>query len=802
MGVQPPITEVTILLCRRRSCIMVYDVDPYLNSIKNNISRLTDEQKEEVRFWINLGVDIVAYYWEQRDKYKEKYSNNRIYNYDYETRLEHGFYDDGVAIITGKLRRGPHKGKWLSVLDFDSLEAFLKFAGEDLDYKKLGAITRIEYAGNLSRVHVFILSDKPFINKSKNGLEVKAGNPKKLLAFVSPSINKRMRKPYTVLGTEGIAQVTSEIYDKTFKRIANVIPGYGGGGNNAKRKYTNEIGQKILELIFPYYVENHRDHVLFGLSGLLRKSRVGLDACLELFALFPDNNDLERNRRIAEETYHKDIEDVAGYSYLKDTAMVPEDVIKEICEMLPQQQQQEGDEDTVDIVEDISEQIMAKYSFATIIETKDIWYFKDGVYVPYGGELIEREAEALYGYDLKLKVLTEVKGHIMRQTHHNLAEFDANPNIKNMQNCLYDFMKDEQMEHTPDYLSLKQIPFPYDPRALPKYFGPFLLDTLYKTDIKTLIELMAYTFYPDKPFEIITILLGTQGNNGKSVLVGLLSALHGEENISNTPLIELVENRYGLADVVGKSVNIDVELAELTEADLSKLKRLTGRQQLRVEQKNQKAYSTALIAKYWFCANKIPIIYQDSNALYKRFAIITLPNVFEIGKAREKGQPRIIDGYGIEDPNLIFKLSEPAELSGIFNILMAALRRVLKREPPQIHMNDNTIQKRKVKYQLSANPILAFGELGLDKGEDENLTPVTESSKVYKEDLYRAYKRFCTDNRLPFESDETFGKIFKKSKYYHGDDRDGSGQRRRYWMGIRIIPRYATIEENQETLQT
>jgi len=33
---------------------------------------------------------------------------------------------------------------------------------------------------------------------------------------------------------------------------------------------------------------------------------------------------------------------------------------------------------------------------------------------PDGDILIEKEAEKLYNYDLKLKDLTEIKGHIMR----------------------------------------------------------------------------------------------------------------------------------------------------------------------------------------------------------------------------------------------------------------------------------------------------------------------------------------------------------------------------------------------------
>jgi Cdc6-like AAA superfamily ATPase len=39
----------------------------------------------------------------------------------------------------------------------------------------------------------------------------------------------------------------------------------------------------------------------------------------------------------------------------------------------------------------------------------------------------------------------------------------------------------------------------------------------------------------------------------------------------------------------------------------------------------------------------------------------------------------------------------------------------------------------------------------------------TESDRVIKDDLYRAYSRFCKEKRLAVESKENFGKILKKT---------------------------------------
>jgi|SRR5215469_105851 len=177
------------------------------------------------------------------------------------------------------------------------------------------------------------------------------------------------------------------------------------------------------------------------------------------------------------------------------------------------------------IIKEVSEAIMERYRLLTIEETKEIWYYRDGVYVPGGDILIEKEAEAIYGYELANRHLVEIKGHIMRKTYHH-SDIDADINIVNLKNGLYNLQTGEFKEHSQDYLSINQAPIVYNRNAWPKRFGKFLYEVLHPSEIRTAIELMAYTFYRDNPFEIIAILFG-YGANGKGVFTGLLTTLHG-----------------------------------------------------------------------------------------------------------------------------------------------------------------------------------------------------------------------------------------------------------------------------------
>jgi phage/plasmid-associated DNA primase len=92
------------------------------------------------------------------------------------------------------------------------------------------------------------------------------------------------------------------------------------------------------------------------------------------------------------------------------------------------------------------------------------------------------------------------------------------------------------------------VPIVYNPEARPKLFFKFLHDVLYPSEIRTAIELMAYPYYRDNPFELITLLFG-YGANGKSVFTGLLTALHGAKNVSNVPLSAMFNDRFALSDL-------------------------------------------------------------------------------------------------------------------------------------------------------------------------------------------------------------------------------------------------------------
>ncbi|MDQ6863513.1 MAG: DUF5906 domain-containing protein [Thermoproteota archaeon] len=99
--------------------------------------------------------------------------------------------------------------------------------------------------------------------------------------------------------------------------------------------------------------------------------------------------------------------------------------------------------------------------------------------------------------------------------------------------------------------------------------------------------------------------------------------------------------------MANKDVNIDTELSSATIHETSILKKLTGRQPVRIERKNQRAHDATLHAKLFFSANKIPQTADESDAYFRRNVVISFANKFE-DKA---------------DPDLLGKLTTHEEMS-------------------------------------------------------------------------------------------------------------------------------------------
>ena len=450
------------------------------------------------------------------------------------------------------------------------------------------------------------------------------------------------------------------------------------------------------------------------------------------------------------------------------------------------------------VVWETAEHIMAMYHIATIFETGDMLYFKDGRHVMGAERIIEEEAFALFQYDARSYMIEEIKKAIRRQTYHELPEFDADPNIINIKNGLWHIKEKTLTPHTPDYLSLNQKKdVTYNPNAPCPKFEDFLNDVLYPSQVKTMKQCAAYSFYRDTPHEIYVIQVG-HGNNGKTKMNNVMIKLHGEDNVSFVALNDITtkSDKFALADLEGKDLNIDDEPSKGIITDIGLIKKLTGNQKVRVQQKFVKAHDARLHAKLWFSTNEIPDIADNSVGRFRREVVIMYPYTFKPNP--DPNNPMEKE----EDPYIEEKLTTEEELSGIFNMLMDELHDILYKQNKRVYIDMQYIEARKKHREILKRPIEFFVDEVIDLYHS-----TYDDDSVRKDNLFKIYEQFCRVNNLNPISSVEFGRslvrVIGKDRLQDGREKDKdpvTKKRPTIWKGIKVKPKW--LDEDQRLRQS
>ena len=677
-------------------------------------------------------------------------------NYDFKSKLEAGEYDNGIAIRTGRTITGKNAAYSIAI-DFDGWDAVREWFGNWERVESLSQKTLIEWHKNIAKIHVLFFSNEDIPNRKiqikDSLLEVRCEHQ---ALFVSPSYHKEGNQ-YVPLGTKEITILNEQQVFNLKAKIESLCRGYMSDEN--KIEYTK-------------WLEDPANYSKLGVGQGRHNALVHLGTAYfyRWKAEWADLTDGQRkvkleewNSKLAVPKPQEEVDKI--WRWIVDHH-------KSIRDEGRQKRAQEEKEQNDQIIADATEAILGMYNFVTIEENDAIYYYENGRYTAGGEVLIKVTCWDLYGYELNIRMRTEIREYLKSRSYHKLSEFDVDLNVINLENGLYDVRSDTLKPHTPEYLSMNQIPLIYVHGAKPQLFGKFLSEVLYPGEIRTIVELMAYTFHRDNPFEVIVILQG-DGSNGKSIVFGVLTGLHGSSNVSNASLKTLIDRPFGLFDLLGKNCNLDAELSSGKIEDTAILKKITGRQLFRVEQKNQKAFDAKIYAKMWLSANTVPSSADQTDAWFRRNVIIAFPNKFDINEDLERGIRKL-------DPNLIYKLTTPEELSGIFNVMMMALKRIIKNKA--ISIPQKSIEQRRIRYEMAADPIGGFLEEAIDEDSDED-------DRTTKDVMYAAYLEFCKMYELNGGTKDAFSKLMKK---HHKEDKSIRYEKKVYrvWIGMKLTEQY------------
>ena len=382
----------------------------------------------------------------------------------------------------------------------------------------------------------------------------------------------------------------------------------------------------------------------------------------------------------------------------------------------------------------LAEHILQEDSY--LVERGSLFVYLNGVYRESGVDYIKRNALRLLETYYRDNRGKEVAAYIKTKLWTEEQMLDVDSKYINVKNGLIDFSYDppKLIPHTPDYKTEIQLPIMYDPHADCPRAKQFFSDVLHSDCLELVEEIFGYFMIPDTRMQK-AFLLKSLGESGKSVFLFLLTKFLGEENTSNETLQDLSENRFRVANLAGKLANIFADIPNRPIEDSDTFKTLVAGDWKAAEKKHQTPFKFKNKARLIFSCNEIPRSRDNTHGFFRRWIILDFPNTFA------EGDPK-------RDPNLLSKISTQPELSGLLNLAIIGLQRLLKRgsfiTPP-------SSEKELAEYKLANDSAKAF----------LNETIYFDSSrKILRVALYEYYKDYCHENELkPFSAQNFYKKV-------------------------------------------
>ena len=315
--------------------------------------------------------------------------------------------------------------------------------------------------------------------------------------------------------------------------------------------------------------------------------------------------------------------------------------------------------------------------------------YASGVFRRDGGIVVEHLAASVLGDAYRDNRRAETAACIRATTHTDPTKANKHPELINVANGMLNWRTGELLPHDPKYLSTIQIPASFDPSAMCPEIDDFLLTTLPADCIDLALEWFGYCLTLTAK-HCKSLMVTGPASNGKSTLLGLLGAFVGQDNTTNIPLHQLDEHRFKRAMLQNKLVNIFADLDQRALKQSGYFKLIVSGDSIDAERKHQHPFTFTPFCKLVFSANKMPASYDRSPAFYRRWLIIPFPNTFEGAAA---------------DPDKLAKITTPSELSGLLNKAIGRLRTL---EARRFFAEPETVQTAMASYKLTADSMVAF----------------------------------------------------------------------------------------------
>lgn len=124
-------------------------------------------------FWYyDIGVNVIPANTKEKQIYENwlQWQEQSIPSEVHESRKKAGYYNKGIAIMLGKIWRGPYKDKYLTAIDLDNKKAIDEFCRDGLEELKQKTI--VEQTSDPDKAHIYFIIDREISNKTSDKVDI------------------------------------------------------------------------------------------------------------------------------------------------------------------------------------------------------------------------------------------------------------------------------------------------------------------------------------------------------------------------------------------------------------------------------------------------------------------------------------------------------------------------------------------------------------------------------------------------------------------------------------------------------
>jgi hypothetical protein len=485
----------------------------------------------------------------------KQYQNSPIPQWQHEQWVKDGAFAKGMAAIPGRTwHRKGKLGQYLISLDADKREAIDAICtrnGKTISLQELAQKFLVEqHKDDPDKAHIYFYSPTPFPKKSADStlcLEIK-GLGEHGIVFCSPSIHKDGCQ-YEIIGTNQPIALNDIQARELIQHLDQICIKYGISYLDKVSRLDTALKSMAKSLEVNHNIripagQRHTTLISLADSLLFNHNHLagGKNRVDELRSFFDQINDELCEPPLT--SYERDNIWRSALDFVdKINASEEAEIQKDVKD-------ENGEPGSNDLVVSIAEKIMRNHSIATMSDTADIYYYdaNNGVYVQGGEVLIETKAEESENMISTYKV-DEIINKIKRRTYKSRVDFDRDSNLLNLRNGLLSITTGQLVGHSPEYLSLVQLPINYYPKAKCPNILRFLGQVLRPRDVFTVLQVFGYCLYRTAKYEKAIICWG-KGDNGKGTLLRLFDRFLGDQNVSHASIQELNNDRFAIAEIV------------------------------------------------------------------------------------------------------------------------------------------------------------------------------------------------------------------------------------------------------------